>query len=62
MAELRVVTLVVKQVSDCLVSEIVPVCLHFMNSYLFISGTFWLAGSFAYVRALFTRVEPTNFM
>jgi len=40
MAELRVVTWVVKQVGDCLVSEIVPVCLRFMNSYLFISGTF----------------------
>jgi len=31
---------VVKKVSACMVSEIVPVCLHFMNSYLVISGTF----------------------
>jgi len=44
------------------VSEIVPVCLHFMNSYLVISGTFRLAGNFAYVCVFCIGVECTNFI
>jgi hypothetical protein len=42
-----------KMASACVVSEIVQVCLHFMNSYLGISVTFCLAGMSVTVCAFF---------